>query len=94
MNEQTRRATFGGLLHDVGKLVYRAGADGRDHASSGYALLSGLLPGEPWRGVLDCVRYHHARALRQAHVQPGSLAYIACVADNIAAAADRREIEG
>ena len=94
MNEQTLRATFGGLLHDVGKLVYRAGADGRDHASSGYALLSGLLPGEPWRGVLDCVRYHHARALRQAHVQPGSLAYIACVADNIAAAADRREIEG
>ena len=94
MNEQTLRATFGGLLHDVGKLVYRAGEDARDHSASGYALLSGLLPGEQWRGTLDCVRYHHARALRQARVEPQSLAYIACIADNIAAAADRREIEG
>ncbi|MCI6039909.1 MAG: type III-A CRISPR-associated protein Cas10/Csm1 [Clostridiales bacterium] len=94
MNEQTLRATFGGLLHDVGKLVYRAGEDARDHSASGYALLCGLLPGEQWRGTLDCVRYHHARALRQARVEPQSLAYIACIADNIAAAADRREIEG
>ena len=94
MNEQTLRATFGGLLHDVGKLVYRAGEDARDHSASGYALLSGLLPGEQWRGTLDCVRYHHARTLRQARVEPQSLAYIACIADNIAAAADRREIEG
>lgn len=94
MNEQTLRATFGGLLHDVGKLVFRAGEDGRDHSASGYALLSGLLPGQPWKGVLDCVRYHHAKALRQARVEPQSLAYIACIADNVAAAADRREIEG
>ena len=94
MNPQTLRATFGGLLHDVGKLAYRAGEDARDHATSGEALLRGLLPGEEWRGTLDCVRYHHARALRQARVARDSLAYIACVADNIAAAADRREIEG
>ena len=94
MNEQTLRAVFGGLLHDVGKLVYRAGEDGRDHASSGYALLRDLLPGAQWTDTLDCVRYHHARALRQARVERRSPAYIACVADNIAAAADRREIEG
>lgn len=94
MHPQTLRATFGGLLHDVGKLVYRAGADARDHATSGDALLRELFPGEGWRDILDCVRYHHAKALRQARIPRNSLAYIACVADNIAAAADRREIEG
>ena len=94
MHPQTLRATFGGLFHDVGKLVYRAGADARDHATSGDALLRELFPGEGWRDMLDCVRYHHAKALRQARIPRNSLAYIACVADNIAAAADRREIEG
>ena len=83
MHPQTLRATFGGLLHDVGKLVYRAGADARDHATSGDALLRELFPGEGWRDMLDCVRYHHAKALRQAHIPRNSLAYIACVADNI-----------
>ena len=71
LNPQTLRATFGGLLHDVGKLAYRAGEDARDHATSGEALLRGLLPGEEWRGTLDCVRYHHARALRQAVINGG-----------------------
>ena len=94
MNSQTLQATFGGLLHDVGKLVYRAGQDGRDHATSGHAMLGGLLTGDAWRGVLDCVRWHHARALRQARAERDNLAYIVCVADNIAAAADRREVEG
>lgn len=94
LNPQTLQATFGGLLHDVGKVVYRAGADGGDHAGAGYRLLAGLLPGEEWHGVLDCVRYHHARAIRQAQPAKDSPAYIACVADNIAAAADRREVEG
>ena len=94
MNPQTLRATFGGLLHDVGKLVYRAGEDARDHATSGDAMLRGLLPGKEWSGTLDCVRYHHAKALRQARMEKDSLAYVACIADNIAAAADRREVEG
>ena len=57
-------------------------------------MLRGLLPGKEWSGTLDCVRYHHAKALRQARMEKDSLAYVACIADNIAAAADRREVEG
>lgn len=94
MNPQTLRATFGGLVHDLGKPYYRAGEDARDHATSGEALLRELFPGKEWRDTLECVRYHHARALRQARLARDSLAYITCVADNIAAAADRREVEG
>ena len=73
MNPQTLRATFGGLLHDVGKLVYRAGEDARDHATSGDAMLRSLLPGKEWSGTLDCARYHHAKALRQARMEKDSL---------------------
>lgn len=51
LNPQTLRATFGGLLHDVGKLVYRAGEDARDHATSGDAMLRSLLPGKEWSGT-------------------------------------------
>ncbi len=91
MNPQTLRATFGGLVHDLGKPYYRAGEDARDHATSGEALLRELFPGKEWRDTLECVRYHHARALRQARLARDSLAYITCVADNIAAAADRRD---
>lgn len=88
------RATLGGLLHDVGKMVYRAGESAQDHATAGYAFLAELLPGEEWRGILAGVRWHHAQALRQARPERDSLAYITCVADNIAAAADRRAEEG
>ena len=91
MNPQTLQATFGGLLHDIGKLVFRAGEDPRDHSSSGYAWLSKRLPDAAWRKILDCARWHHAAALRQAQAERSSLAYIICTADNIAAAADRRE---
>ena len=93
MNTQTLNAIFGGLLHDVGKMVYRAG-EKQDHASAGYAYLKERLKDAAWQEVLDGVRWHHAPALRQANAAENSTAYIVCVADNVAAAADRREIEG
>ena len=87
----------GALLHDIGKVVYRSG-DGRDHSVSGYEYLRGLennfrekkLPGE----VLDCVRYHHGKHLRNAAIQDDSLAYITYFADNVAAFSDRRQMAG
>lgn len=93
MNTQTLNAIFGGLLHDVGKMVYRAG-EKQDHASAGYAYLKERLKDAAWQEVLDGVRWHHAPVLRQANAAENSTAYIVCVADNVAAAADRREIEG
>lgn len=91
MNPQTLQATFGGLLHDIGKLVFRAGENQRDHSTSGYAWLSARLPDAAWRKILDCARWHHAAALRQARADRSSPAYIICIADNIASAADRRK---
>lgn len=87
----------GALLHDIGKVVYRSG-DGRDHSVSGYEYLRGLennfrekkLPG----GVLDCVRYHHGKHLKNAAIQDDSLAYITYFADNVAAFSDRRQTAG
>ena len=93
LNEQTLKTIFSGLLHDVGKMVYRAG-ENRDHASAGYAYLKERLKDAAWQDVLDGVRWHHAPALRRANAAENSTAYIVCVADNVAAAADRREIEG
>ena len=82
----------GALLHDIGKVVYRAGADSRKHALSGEAFLSAedhvRLHDEE---ILHCVRYHHAADLRDARIPQDAMAYIVYMADNIASAADRRE---
>ena len=96
MKNQTKYAAYGCLLHDFGKIVYRAGGSGT-HSSLGVQSLSCLDPGE-WQPVLDCIAYHHARELRaklqsRDSIACDSVAYIACVADNISAAADRREVE-
>lgn len=96
MNLLTLRSTFGGLLHDTGKAVYRAGGQRGSHSAQGYQFLHGILTGQDWAPVLDCVRYHHAAELRgvQRTLPPDSPAYIVYLADNLSAAADRREIEG
>lgn len=72
MNVLTLQSTYGGLLHDTGKAVYRAGGQRGSHSEQGYQFLHGVLPGADWAPVLDCVRYHHAAALRGAakHCQP------------------------
>ena len=90
MNPQTVQATFGCLLHDVGKAVYRAGiSDGR-HGEAGYRFVRDIDGYGQAKAVLDCIRCHHAAQLRQAK-DCAPLAAIACIADNIAAAADRRQ---
>lgn len=96
MNLLTLQSTFGGLLHDTGKAVYRAGGQRGSHSAQGYQFLRRMLIGENWAPALDCVRYHHAAELRGAQLSlpPDSPAYIVYLADNISAAADRREIEG
>jgi len=92
----TLQSTFGGLLHDTGKAVYRAGGQRGSHSEQGYQFLHGVLPGAGWAPVLDCVRYHHAAALRGAAkaLPADSPAYIVYLADDLSAAADRREVEG
>ena len=85
------RVCFGCLLHDIGKPVLRAGGQTGDHSSLGYAYLKKLWQDD--RDILDCVRLHHAAVLRAAQPADSSIAWIACIADNISAAADRRSID-
>ena len=91
MRAESVRVCFGCLLHDIGKPVLRAGGQTGDHSSLGYAYLKKLWQDD--RDILDCVRLHHAAALRAAQPADSSIAWIACIADNISAAADRRSID-
>lgn len=90
MKQLTLQATFGGLLHDIGKPVYRAGGQTGTHSQLGYSFLKPIFPGDDWAPVLDCVRYHHAAELRTAKA-PAPAACLVYIADNLSAAADRRE---
>ena len=57
MDLLTLQSTFGGLLHDIGKAVYRAEGQRGSHSVQGYQFLHGVLTGPGWGPMLDCVRY-------------------------------------
>lgn len=90
MTDRELELVIGALLHDVGKVVFRTGDDRRKHSESGYDFLK-TEAGLDRQSVLECVRYHHSDALGKAKLEKDALAYIVYMADNIAAAADRRE---
>lgn len=88
-NKQVKVA-IGGMLHDIGKVLYRYN-DGRNHSTSGYDFLKsqGITDNE----ILSQVKFHHAAMLKGAEIPNDSLAYITYWADNVAAGADRRDKE-
>lgn len=88
MTDKELKLAIGALLHDIGKVAYRAG-DGRQHSLSGEEFLreeAGIKDSD----ILDMVRYHHGRELSRASLPEDSPAYIVYIADNIVSAADRR----
>lgn len=89
MHTQTLVTAFGCLLHDVGKLVVPVDAPSSEHSAAGVSWLRKCLNGVNAKPVLDCVRYHHEKAIRNAKLPSNSPAYIACLANQIAA--DRAE---
>lgn len=89
MEDRQIKLIIGSLLHDIGKVVYRAG-DGRQHSVSGYEFLKENTSMFD-KDILDCVRYHHSANLKKASIDNDALAYITYFADNVAAAMDRRE---
>ncbi|WP_027366209.1 type III-A CRISPR-associated protein Cas10/Csm1 [Desulfotruncus alcoholivorax] len=91
MDVSYQQLVYGALLHDIGKLVQRAGPGEGSHGDRGAEFVSDELVGDEWREVVECVRYHHAEALKKAKLANSSLAYIIYEADNIAAGADRRK---
>lgn len=92
MTDREVKVILGGLLHDIGKVIYRQGGERKKHSQSGYEFLKDEVHMED-RDVLDSVRYHHADALRSAGIDRDSPAYLIYMADNIASAADRRKKE-
>ncbi len=89
MQDKQIKLVIGSLLHDIGKVAYRAG-DGRQHSISGYDFLKEVCS-ELEEEILECVRYHHGANLKGAKLDKRALAYITYFADNVAAAMDRRE---
>ena len=88
MQTEVYQVTTGGLLHDIGKIIFRARSlDGRAHSQSGYEAMKPLCD-QP--EILDCIRYHHKKELSAARLEDNALAYTVYIADNIAAGADRR----
>lgn len=80
---------IGSMLHDIGKVVYRSG-DGRNHSRSGYDYLKDEADIQDI-DILNCVRYHHGKYLKDANIPMDDCAYITYFADNVAAFSDRRE---
>ncbi len=89
MQDRQIKLAIGSLLHDIGKVVYRAG-DSRQHSASGSDFLKETRSDFD-RDILNCVRYHHAANLKGASIDDDTLAYITYFADNVAAAMDRRK---
>lgn len=85
----------GALLHDIGKVCYRAMKKRINHYKLGGDFLEQYLkPNEETERLLNCVRYHHKDYLQKAKLDKNDLAYIVYEADNIASGMDRRENEG
>ena len=57
LKQKTLEVTLGCLLHDVGKLCFRAGESGK-HSASGYAFMKSAWHDFTTGEVLDCVRWH------------------------------------
>lgn len=93
MVDRLKTAALASLLHDVGKINYRAGGEKKAHSLLGSDFLRPFCEGSEAGGaILRCVRYHHGRDLSGAHLAVDDLAYLVYEADNIAAGADRRDV--
>lgn len=95
MSEKISLALKAGLLHDVGKVCIRATHERQRHSILGAEFIKSFLADrESDKQLLRCIKYHHGRELSGAGLSADDLAYVIYEADNIAAGADRREVEG
>ena len=76
-------------MHDIGKIVFRAGGTDGTHSEAGCDWLRSVWKQEA-KPLFSSLLHHHADSLRHAQIPQNDIAYIAYHADNIAAAADRR----
>lgn len=91
MDENIYKLTVGGLLHDIGKVIYRTGK-GRYHGYLGEEYLEQEI-GMKDREILNQIRLHHKGRLKKENVADNDLAFITYIADNISSGTDRRKFE-
>ena len=96
MDEKLINLQIGALLHDVGKIVRRAGVSSKKHSIAGadYLEKEELLDVEKYREIYDMIKYHHNKEINEKmkeneKLDDDSLAYIVYEADNIASGVDR-----
>lgn len=90
MRDRDISITMAALLHDVGKVIYKEDGDKRRHSEIGYEYLKNEIKIQD-ADVLNAVRYHHYHAIKDAHLDSKSIAYIVYIANNISSALDRRD---
>ena len=94
MDEKLICLQLGALLHDIGKIVRRAGLDNKEHSKAGSNYLkNNNLLADRYKEIYDTIDYHHAKYLSSADLKEDSLAYIVYEADNIASGIDRVKYE-
>jgi len=94
MDSQKLQTTWGAMLHDIGKVILRAGAgeQRKRHSVLGAEELIKIISETAYpEELLSCVRYHHARELATANLPENHVAFLVCEADNISSGTDRRE---
>ena len=83
------------LLHDIGKLCYRAGLTNEPETYPEYGArwLARLLPedDEAMQQLLRCISYHRRRDFEAVKLQDDDLAYLVYFADTIAFGAEKTE---
>ena len=96
MDEKLINLQIGALLHDVGKIVRRAGVSSKKHSIAGadYLEKEELLDVEKYKEIYDMIKYHHNEEINEKmkeneKLDDDSLAYIVYEADNIASGVDR-----
>ena len=83
----------GALLHDIGKIALRAGKSlkGKDHSEAGAEWAERFSTDKSMdERIIDCIRFHHGKNLKDANLCDDNYAWIVYEADNIAAGTDRR----
>ncbi len=92
MSSSLQIVTIASLLHDIGKICYRADRERKTHSILGSDFLYPFChESESEKQILRCVKYHHERELKTAGLPVDDLAYVVDEADNIAAGVDRRK---
>ena len=84
----------GALLHDIGKVVYRANEGSGAHSKRGAEFIKPYIDDMTLKqDIINCLKYHHGKELGSANLSINDYSYIVYEADNIAAAVDRRDLD-